>query len=97
MMHEDRNDEPKLVAATKLAFQNVPDVKIPRAFEMRRNVANKALRTKGWCDGEGKGGGTGVNILSVHSGDAVLPPRPAGDKEGGEAGANFTDWLAGKW
>ena len=74
MNHEDRNDEAKLVAETKRAFQDLPDVKILRAFEMRRDVANEALRTKGWCDGEGKGGG-GAHRVHADPAYAALRAR----------------------
>ena len=34
----------------------MPPVKVLRAFEMRRDVANEALANDGWCNKEGKGG-----------------------------------------
>ena len=34
----------------------MPPVKVLRAFEMRRDVANEALANNEWCEKEGKGG-----------------------------------------
>ena len=53
----DRHREPDLVRTCKKAWKNMPVVKVLRAFEMRRDIANEALANDGWCETEGKGGG----------------------------------------
>ena len=52
-----RHREAELVVVCKQAFKNLPPVKILRAFEMRKDVAQEAIETEGWCPQEGKGRG----------------------------------------
>ena len=52
---EDRHREPELVKVCKRAWAATPDVKILQAFEMRKDCAQEALETDGWCPNEGKG------------------------------------------
>ena len=54
---EDRHREPGLVKVCKKAWATTPDVKIPQAFEMRKDCAQEAPETDGWCPNEGKGRG----------------------------------------
>ena len=48
------HSEPDLVEVCKAAWQKLPDVKILQAFEMRRDCAQEAIETNGWCQNEGK-------------------------------------------
>ena len=57
MNREDRHREPELVKVCKKAWATTPDVKILQAFEMRKDCAQEALETDGWCPNEGKGRG----------------------------------------
>ena len=43
-------------------------------FEMRRDDANEALRTEGWCDDEGQGGG-GAHRVHADPAYAALRAR----------------------
>ena len=48
---------PDLVETAKEAWDQLLDIKILEAFEWRRDVAQEALDTEGWCPMEGKGKG----------------------------------------
>lgn len=54
---EKRHREPELVKVCKAAWAKVPLVKILHAFEMRKDCAQEAIETEGWCPTEGKGRG----------------------------------------
>ena len=49
--------EDELVKVCKEAWEKVPPVKILQAFEMRKDCAQEAIETEGWCTMEGKGRG----------------------------------------
>ena len=57
MNGSDRHREPELVKVCKKTWLTVPDVKILQAFEMRKDCAQEAIETQGWCPQEGKGRG----------------------------------------
>ena len=57
MSKERRHREPELVKVCKKAWATVPPVKILQAFEMRKDCAQEAIETEGWCPTEGKGRG----------------------------------------
>ena len=42
----------------------LPDAKILKAFEMRRDIANEALENEGRCDNEGKGRGGAKRVYT---------------------------------
>ena len=52
-----RQREDELVKVCKEAWEKVPPVKILQAFEMRKDCAQEAIETEGWCTMEGKGRG----------------------------------------
>jgi hypothetical protein len=51
-----RHREPELVEVVKQAWKNTPLRKILTSFEWRRDVAQEATETEGWCPHEGKEG-----------------------------------------
>ena len=57
MSTEARQREADLVKTVKKAWTQLPGIKILEAFEWRRDVAQEALDTEGWCPMEGKGKG----------------------------------------
>ena len=61
MNFDARQCDDELVACAK-AWELIPDVKILRAFEMRRDCAKEALENDGWCETEGKGRGDAKRV-----------------------------------
>ena len=61
-----------MVVVCKQAFKDLPPVKILRAFEMRKDVAQEAIVTEGWCPQEGKGRG---GAKRVHTGASYAELR----------------------
>ena len=47
----------------------MPDRKILQAFEMRRDCAQEAIETEGWCtqEGSGKGGAKRVHVDAAYA------------------------------
>ena len=72
MNSAERQREAALVEVCKKAWKAVSPVKILQAFEMRRDCAQEALETNGWCNHEGKGRG---GSKRVHEGDSYAPLR----------------------
>jgi hypothetical protein len=72
-MNKDlRQREDELVKVVMAAWAALPLIKVLRAFEMRRDCAQEALTTEGWCPQEGKGlNGT----VRVRTSDAYAPLR----------------------
>ena len=54
--NRDCHREPELVEVVKQAWKNTPLRKILTSFEWRRDVAQEAIETEGWCPHEGKEG-----------------------------------------
>ena len=63
-----------LVKVCQKAWKAVPPVKILQAFEMRRDCAQEAIATDGWCNQEGKGLG-GSKRVHVDASYAALRKR----------------------
>ena len=60
MNKEARHREPELVRARKAAWKKLDPIKILEAFDMRKDRAQEAIDTEGWCPMEGRGlGGAG--------------------------------------
>ena len=57
MNGDARHREDALVKVCEKAWEELPPVKILRAFEMRRDIANECIENDGWCETEGKGRG----------------------------------------
>ena len=57
-----RHREPELVEVCKEAWGVLPPVKILQAFEMRKDCAQEAIDTDGWCPTEGKGLGGAARV-----------------------------------
>ena len=72
MSRDLRQREEELVKVVMDAWAAVPLVKVLRAFEMRRDCAQEALNTEGWCPQEGKGLKAS---LRVRTSDAYAPLR----------------------
>lgn len=66
-MGAERHRAPDLVDVCKGAWAATPGVKILQAFEMRKDCAQEAIETDGWCPQEGKGRG---GARRVHVGAA---------------------------
>ena len=69
MSTEARQREAELVKTAKKAWTQLPGIKILEAFEWRRDVAQEALETEGWCpmEGKGKGGSKRVHEDSAYA------------------------------
>ena len=69
MSTEARQREADLVKTVKKAWTQLPGIKILEAFEWRRDVAQEALETEGWCpmEGKGKGGSKRVHVDSAYA------------------------------
>ena len=63
-----------LVEAANEAWTNLPMVRVLRAFEMRRDVADEMLREDGACPTEGKGR-RGAHRAHTHPAYAALRTR----------------------
>ena len=74
MRNETRHQIDALVETVNIAWTNLPMVKVLRAFEMRRDVADEMLREHGACPTEGKGG-RGAHRVHTHPAYAPLRAR----------------------
>ena len=74
MRNETRHQIDALVETVNIAWTNLPMVKVLRAFEMRRDVADEMLILDGACPTEGKGG-RGAHRVHTHPAYAPLRAR----------------------
>ena len=74
MNRTERHRLEALVKVCKKAWKAVPPVKILQAFEMRKDCAQEAITTDGWCNQEGKGLG-GAKRVHVDASYAALRKR----------------------
>jgi hypothetical protein len=62
MNKDERHREPQLVEVCKKAWKALPLEKILIAFEWRKDCAQEAIETEGWCPMEGKGRGASIRV-----------------------------------
>jgi hypothetical protein len=62
MNKDERHREPELVKVCKKAWKALPLKKILIAFEWRKDCAQEAIETDGWCPMEGNGRGGSIRV-----------------------------------